>query len=259
MNKHLKVFAIVFTLALTVTAFQNCGADFNPDEYSGTLSSQGAPAPGTSTPPVAPTGLAPKITSTSTPGTVGYFSAATLGVVASGDGLSYQWYKDGALLGGANSSTYAIASAGDANKGTYSVVVSNQYGQVNSSGLALNVVRLPEQAGPPVIVSKTAKQVLPFFSDVAVPLSVTASGYGLRYSWVLIAPDYTSTIPGATTTTALPDTTNQIMTTRTSFSSGGTTFHYVNIGTYRVTVTNAFGESVSADILVEFEPFVINL
>ncbi len=245
MRKHLKIAFVFLAITAAVLPFQNCGSDFNPDEYSSAqLSSTGAPIPPSA-------GAAPKITSTSNPGTVGFFNAATLGIVASGDNLSYQWYKDGTLLNGANGSTYAISSAAAVHQGVYSVVVSNPYGQVSSVGLALNVVRLPEQAGAPVIVAKTANQILPFLSSVQVPLSVTASGYGLSYSWALIAPD----AQGKLQTTAIPGNVNQIMTTVTNYAVQGQTYSYVNVGTYRVTVTNAFGESTVANIIVEFEPF----
>lgn len=248
MYNKLKLITIFLALTASALAFQNCGADFNPDEYSLSLESQGLPL----------VNQPPKITSVSNPGTVNYASNATLSVIASGDNLQYQWYKDGVMLSGAVSASYQITSAVEANKGSYSVMVSNPYGQVNSSALVLNVVNLPVSSGPPVIVSKTGKLILPFFSSVAVPLSVTATGVGLTYSWVLIAPAYTT--PPSTTTTVLPDKTSQIMTTRSSFDAGnGTVGYYVNVGTYRVTVTNSYGESVSADIVVEFEPLVIGI
>jgi hypothetical protein len=58
----------------------------------------------------------------------------SLTVTATGTGiLSYQWYKDGAAIVGATSSTYTISSASGANAGNYYVVASNAYGSETSS------------------------------------------------------------------------------------------------------------------------------
>jgi hypothetical protein len=64
----------------------------------------------------------------------------TLSVVAAGSGtLSFQWYKDGAAITGANGATYFISSLQFTNGGNYSVVVSSAYGSVTNVAAPLAV------------------------------------------------------------------------------------------------------------------------
>jgi hypothetical protein len=94
---------------------------------------------------------APKITTQPTSLTVTAGASATFTVVASGDGLSYQWQK---LVGsswinvssattssftGATTARFAITATATGDAGKYRVVVSNGSGIVNSSGATLTV------------------------------------------------------------------------------------------------------------------------
>ncbi|MFL6256215.1 MAG: immunoglobulin domain-containing protein, partial [Pyrinomonadaceae bacterium] len=65
---------------------------------------------------------------------------ASLSVVASGEGLFYQWYKNGAFIPGANAQSLDFTSAQVADAGTYTVVVSNSGGNVTSAPARLLVV-----------------------------------------------------------------------------------------------------------------------
>ncbi|HEX8351680.1 MAG TPA: pectinesterase family protein [Pyrinomonadaceae bacterium] len=65
---------------------------------------------------------------------------AGLSVEASGEGLFYQWYKNGALIPGANSPSLVFANAQVADAGGYHVVVSNSGGNVTSAAARLLVV-----------------------------------------------------------------------------------------------------------------------
>ena len=238
--KVFKVSLVILFLGLITFPFQNCGSEFNPEEYTGLSSSS-----------LSPVSLAPQITSLTGPGSVGFGQPATLGVVASGENLAYQWYKDNVLMAGATSSTYQIASATDIHRGSYRVVVSNPHGSVNSTSLALDVIALPSTAAP-VILSKTADQILPFFADVSVALSVTASGSNLTYEWTYIGTDgngQPSTRPAGNTST--------IMTLKNSFTYNGTTTFFAAVGTYRVVVRNQANQTATADINVSFEPIQI--
>jgi len=184
MNKQFKIISILITLSLTALAFQNCGEDFNPDEY----------------------------------------------IISESQGLPTIEPAPPLLL------------------------------QLPPSSLPIEVTVTPPPVAPtvapPVITGITQKQVLPFFSSTPVPLTVSASGTGLTYTWYLLAPDINN--PAIINTTQLPATTSQIMTTSTFYVVGGVTYSYVNVGTYRVRVTNATGEFVTGDIVVEFEPFVFD-
>ena len=74
----------------------------------------------------------------STSQSVGY--SATLSVSATGVGtLSYQWYKNGAAIVGATSSSLTFSSLSLTDSGTYSVTISNTYGSVTSTAVMESV------------------------------------------------------------------------------------------------------------------------
>ena len=65
---------------------------------------------------------------------------ATFFVEASGDTLSYQWYKDGALISGATDSAYTTPATVLADNGAeFSVAVTNSYGTDSSDAAILYV------------------------------------------------------------------------------------------------------------------------
>ena len=64
--------------------------------------------------------------------------AVTFSVTADGSApLSYQWFKDGARIGGATGASYVVASAQLGDAGTYYAVVSNPLGSVASDNATL--------------------------------------------------------------------------------------------------------------------------
>jgi|GEM_PF-1249821 len=63
-----------------------------------------------------------------------------LSVVATGDNLFYQWFKNGAIMPGATAATLNFASAQISDSANYSVVVSNSSGSVTSDQAKLLVV-----------------------------------------------------------------------------------------------------------------------
>ncbi|MFL6333459.1 MAG: pectinesterase family protein, partial [Pyrinomonadaceae bacterium] len=67
-------------------------------------------------------------------------SPASLSVVAEGQGLFYQWYRNGALIPGANAQSLNFNAAQVADAGAYTVVVSNSGGNVTSAPARLLVV-----------------------------------------------------------------------------------------------------------------------
>ncbi|MGL4364804.1 MAG: T9SS type A sorting domain-containing protein, partial [Bacteroidales bacterium] len=68
-------------------------------------------------------------------------------VEATGTNLIYQWYVDGRLIEGANSSVYCIDDLKSPDAGQYFVMVSNSAGSVTSSKATLIVHRLPDLGG----------------------------------------------------------------------------------------------------------------
>ena len=91
--------------------------------------------------------VAPAVTSQPASQTVVTGGSALFGVIATGTApLSYQWYKDGALISGANTSSLSLSNVQEADEGGYSVVVSNAAGTANSNTAVLTVTdQLPGQ------------------------------------------------------------------------------------------------------------------
>jgi pectate lyase len=84
--------------------------------------------------------VAPAITSQPASQTVVTGGSALFGVIATGTApLSYQWYKDGSLISGANASSLSLSNVRAADAGGYSVVVGNAAGTATSNTATLNV------------------------------------------------------------------------------------------------------------------------
>ena len=79
--------------------------------------------------------------------TVNEGDSATFSVVATGSGLSYQWYKDGRAISGATGSSYTISRTQSSDAGSYYVVVSNTAGSVTSGTAILTVNHVPYPDG----------------------------------------------------------------------------------------------------------------
>jgi hypothetical protein len=58
-------------------------------------------------------------------------------IVADASGVTYQWQFNGAAIAGETGDSLLVSSAGAANEGQYSVVVTNSAGSVTSSAAAL--------------------------------------------------------------------------------------------------------------------------
>jgi hypothetical protein len=98
-------------------------------------------------------------------------------VSATGTGpISYQWKKGAAPIDGATSSSYTIPSLVEGDEGSYSVVVTNIVGSVNSSAATLSV------NDPITITAQPISQTLN--PGASATFSVTATGTGpINYQW----------------------------------------------------------------------------
>ncbi|HEX8557077.1 MAG TPA: pectinesterase family protein [Pyrinomonadaceae bacterium] len=92
---------------------------------------------GVSVEPVPPP---PSITTQPADTTVRVGSPAGLSVAAAGDGLFYQWFRDGALIQGATGASLGFAPAQVSDAAVYTVVVSNASGSTTSAPARLSVV-----------------------------------------------------------------------------------------------------------------------
>ncbi len=83
---------------------------------------------------------APQIQAQPASASVNQGQSVSFSVTATGTPLvTYQWQKDGVLIGGATSPTYTINQAQTSDNGIYKVVVSNSVGSLTSDGATLNV------------------------------------------------------------------------------------------------------------------------
>jgi uncharacterized repeat protein (TIGR01451 family) len=162
---------------------------------------------------------------------------ATLQVAATGDApLSYQWRFNGGNLAGALASTLTLTNVQQAQAGTYSVLVTNNYGSVVSSNAVLTVL-------DPWITSQP--QSVTVAPGTAAAFTVGAVGTGpLAYQW------FKDTVP-------LADGTN--ITGSQSATVHVLQVQLADLGNYSVTVSNLYGQVVSSNAtLVSHFPAVIS-
>jgi hypothetical protein len=157
----------------------------------------------------------PTITSHPSDVTTDLGTDVTFTVVATGSGLSYQWFKDGTSIAGETNSTLTISSFSESDKGFYHVAVSNSNGTATSNTATLSVT-------PPSITSHPSDVTTDLGTDVT--FTVVATGSGLSYQWF---KDGTS-IVGETNSTL----------TISSFSES-------DKGSYHVAVSNSGGTATS--------------
>ena len=103
-------------------------------------------------------------------------STLSLSVTASSSGtLSYLWYKDGAPISGATSSTYSVTNATSANAGTYTVAITGIAGSVTSRAAIVIIT------GQPMITSQPVEVAVTLGGNATV--SVAAAGTGVSFQW----------------------------------------------------------------------------
>ncbi len=119
---------------------------------------------------------APSISKQSVDTSVCVGQSAVLRVQAGGDGLMYQWRKDGQNISGAVDSVYSIDFMKNADAGQYDVVISGACGGVkNSNPIVLTALRAPKIYQQPTEISIKVHKTAVF--------TVVASGTNLRYLW----------------------------------------------------------------------------
>ncbi|MFC5548602.1 hypothetical protein [Massilia aerilata] len=94
----------------------------------------------TAAPPPVASVQAPVIATQPAPQSVAVGQAATFNVAATGDGLSYQWQRNGADIAGATGASYVLNNAQAADDGSrFTVVVRNAGGSTTSAAATLQV------------------------------------------------------------------------------------------------------------------------
>lgn len=113
--------------------------------------------------------------------TVNAGQSASFSVSASGNGLSYQWRKNGTAIAGATAASYSTGPTSLSDNGAqFSVLVSNSAGSVSSAAATLTVRN--SDAVPPSISTQPSNVSVRAGSPAS--FSVTAAGTGpLSYQW----------------------------------------------------------------------------
>jgi len=159
-------------------------------------------------------------------------SSATFTVVASGTGITYQWFQNGVSLGapagaysGTQSATLTINPTTSAMNGnTYSVQV---YGTCNPLGVTSSTVSLTVNSAASIIASPPTSQTTCVGSNTAI--SVSASGTSLTYQWQVNPPSGFGNVPSTINYSGQTTTTLSILNTPAGF----------NGNQYRVIVTSS--------------------
>jgi hypothetical protein len=130
--------------------------------------------------------LAPSITSHPADATIEAFKTASFSVTAKGASLTYQWYKNGAIVPGETSSVYDLIADPVDHSSSFRCLVSNSFGDVFSDSAHLYIT-LPYPK-----ISYHPKDITCYENETAT-FAVTATGESLTYQWQVNGID----IPGA--------------------------------------------------------------
>ncbi len=101
----------------------------------------------------------------------------SLSVVASGGGLTYQWFKDGTAITGANANTYTITSTTLADTASYTVVVTNAASDSITSDPGM--VEIFAAA----LFTAQPQPTVDIVEEDSVTLSATGTGTQISYQW----------------------------------------------------------------------------
>ena len=208
-----------FTVTATQTStvvqfgfFDNAANDFGLDDVS--LQTQ--------------TNIVPTVIQQPTNAVVIAGQPAAFSVTATGSTpIFYQWQFEGMTIAGANCSSYSIDSTAPTDAGNYSCVVTNSAGDTNSVVATLNIITNPVITLQPTNVTVYAGQPASF--------SVAATGpQPFYYQWQFGV--------NSTNLVDVVGATNATLTLANVRPTDG--------GVYAVTVSNAYGATVSSNALL---------
>ncbi|MAE32297.1 MAG: hypothetical protein CMO43_12050, partial [Verrucomicrobiales bacterium] len=147
--------------------------------------------------------------------------------------LAYQWAKDGVLLDGATSASLALANLDTTDSGSYTVVVTNAAGRLESDPIAVNVIQ------PVSIVLQPSPATAAIGGKVVFEVAVTGST-PVSYQWNLNGE------PVADETAA------KLVIDEVAALDGGT---------YTVTASNASNsvESDGAELTIQTPPIITKI
>lgn len=142
--------------------------------------------------------------------------------------LTYQWRLDGNAIPGATASTLTVNNIQPAQRGEYSVVVTNSAASVYSRRIPVEIV------GPPTIVTQPASQVAIAGNDASMSVVALANGAGqLSFQWFFNG----AAVTGARHATLTLNTVEGAQT-----------------GAYHVVVSSSLGVSTSQEANLRIDP-----
>lgn len=110
---------------------------------------------------------------------IGKSWSMTATIQGGGDALSFQWYRNGAIIADANNATLALASPTTADSGLYILRVTNALGAAMSTGLQLTV---DVERVPPSFLQVPENQWVPAGTDVIFTVRTAGTG-PMTYAW----------------------------------------------------------------------------
>ncbi len=123
----------------------------------------------------------PTFSTGATSQTIGATGQVIMNVTATGNNLSYQWFKNGTTpVSGATTASITLTNLQLSDTGSYNVVVTNPGGSVTSNSISLTVTTDPVDPAP-VIVTQPASQSVNFGTPVT--FTVGATGNNVSYQW----------------------------------------------------------------------------
>jgi len=137
----------------------------------------------------------------------GTTSTTTFNVTATGEGLTYQWKKNGVDIAGATSASYTITNATTADVAAYTVTVTNIGGSVTSTPAYLNAIFDVQPLSAAVCL------------NTPTTLIAHANGLNVTYQW------YSNTVNSTTGGTLIAGATGATRTVSTA--NPGTIYYYV--------------------------------
>lgn len=125
--------------------------------------------------PVYGAGVPPQITTQPSSTSVCPGASHTLRVEASGEALTYQWYKNGTAISGATQAEYTISSASTSDAGAYHATIANDCASSTTADATITV------SATPVITQQPTSATLN--AGATLTLTVAAQGSNLTYQW----------------------------------------------------------------------------
>jgi hypothetical protein len=143
---------------------------------------------------------APVITTQPASVSVATGGSASFTVVATGDSLTYQWYKASTAISGATGSTHTISSVANTDEGSLYVIVTNSAGSVTSSTAMLTVTTATTAACDTTYVDSVLAAVTAFEAELGTSLTSGALYNNSTYNAAQLnvyKTDWSNLPPGA--------------------------------------------------------------